>query len=270
MNVLTNHVKSVTAAIANIVRWEGYVVRNYALKSDLKIKWVRPEKIPSYKAEKSGDLGLNLNVKPSQLANHFDESIELKDADDIVKKLVTLEYLPLWETKEKKRVETLSLVKRHAYDNYSMEAKIAQMTTTIQHLQQRMELHPRDVKVKVFLKELIDKRKKFLGYLRRWDYRRFEWILEKLNLIYKAHPPQYLPVSRKDSLRKLTANHCENIVQGKLDAYKAELQAQQKEFFKEKWQKLVFVRNEELSCGVTPSVTEEDIEQAKVKYESFK
>lgn len=31
------------------------IIRNYAFKSDLKIKWVRPVKIDSYKAEKSGD-----------------------------------------------------------------------------------------------------------------------------------------------------------------------------------------------------------------------
>lgn len=33
-----------------------FIVRNYAFKSDLKIKWVRPEQIPCYKPEKSGDL----------------------------------------------------------------------------------------------------------------------------------------------------------------------------------------------------------------------
>lgn len=30
--------------------------RNYAFKSDLKIKWIRPEKIPCIRPEKSGDL----------------------------------------------------------------------------------------------------------------------------------------------------------------------------------------------------------------------
>lgn len=32
-------------------------VRDYAFKSDLKIKWVRPEKISCIKPEKSGDIG---------------------------------------------------------------------------------------------------------------------------------------------------------------------------------------------------------------------
>lgn len=51
-----------------------------------------------------------------------------------------------------------------------------------------MEIHPRNVSVKVFLKELIDKRKKYLKLLRKWDYKRFEWVLERLNLTYTAEP----------------------------------------------------------------------------------
>lgn len=31
------------------------MIRNYAFKSDLKIKWVRPEKVMCIKPEKSGD-----------------------------------------------------------------------------------------------------------------------------------------------------------------------------------------------------------------------
>lgn len=31
------------------------LVRNYAFKSDLKIKWIRPEKVSCIKPEKSGD-----------------------------------------------------------------------------------------------------------------------------------------------------------------------------------------------------------------------
>lgn len=36
--------------------------------------------------------------------------------------------------------------------------------------------------------ELIDRRKKLLKYLRQYDYKKFEWLLEKLNIVYKAHP----------------------------------------------------------------------------------
>lgn len=269
MNALAHNLKSLPNLIRNLTIFESKIARNYAFKSDLKIKWVRPEKIPCYKPEKSGDLGLELDVSPKDLAENYSKSIELRDADENVKKLFTLEYLPAWNTTVVRSNRALNLVRRHGLDRGSMEVKLAVMTNWIQLKQKRMEENPRDKRCKVRLKELIDKRKKFLGYLRKWDYRRFEWILERLNLIYKPHPHQYLPVWRKDSLRKLTDKHCDKIVQEKLDAYKKELVSQQKEFFKEKAEKLAFVREQELFCGVTPSVSEEEIEEAKKKYESI-
>ena len=51
-----------------------------------------------------------------------------------------------------------------------------------------MEQFPKDKRRKVKLKELIELRKKWLKFLRKWDYRRFEWLLEKLDLVYKPPP----------------------------------------------------------------------------------
>lgn len=49
----------------------GVIVRTYAFKSDLKIKWVRPEKIPSFKPEKSGDLSAMPKIDKSQYLLEF-------------------------------------------------------------------------------------------------------------------------------------------------------------------------------------------------------
>lgn len=62
------------------------------------------------------------------------------------------------------------------------------MTAEILQLQEIIQSNPQDKKKKVFLKELIEKRNKYLKILRKWDYKCFEWILEKLNLVYKATP----------------------------------------------------------------------------------
>lgn len=62
------------------------------------------------------------------------------------------------------------------------------MTAEIQYLQKYIENHPRNKKIKIFLKELIDKRNKHLKLMRKWDYKRFEWLLERLNLTYIAQP----------------------------------------------------------------------------------
>lgn len=55
------------------------------------------------------------------------------------------------------------------------------------------------------------------------------------------------------------------MVQKKLNAYKKELESQMKDFYREKAEKLEFIRNEEIDCGVEPTITQEDIETAKQK-----
>lgn len=62
------------------------------------------------------------------------------------------------------------------------------MTVEILQLQERQfsDEFKRDKKTKVFLKEMIEKRKKMLALIRTQDYACFEYLLENLNL--KFHP----------------------------------------------------------------------------------
>lgn len=53
-------------------------VRDYAFKSDLKIKWVRPEKISCIKPEKSGDLGKLPPLSANEILPDFRNSKELE------------------------------------------------------------------------------------------------------------------------------------------------------------------------------------------------
>jgi len=175
-------------------------------------------------------------------------------------------------------------VQRHPQDFGSMEAKcmymtfwkaphsyklllllmtVAKMTAFIRRYQEHMETSPRDKFIKVRLKELIEKRKKFLKYLRRWDYRRFEWILEKLDLVYKPPPTNFHWITRKESLQKLTDIYCEKIKEERLEAYHKELQAQQIPYLEEAIKKMSFVRQEQIDCDVPVTVTEQQIEEAR-------
>lgn len=54
------------------------ISRNYAFKSDLKIKWVRPEKILSIKPAKSGDKSPIPEIDKSQYMLEFKNSKELE------------------------------------------------------------------------------------------------------------------------------------------------------------------------------------------------
>lgn len=70
-------------------------------------------------------------------------------------------------------------------------------------------------------------------------------------------------------MRKLTKKLCDKIVQEKFNAYKAELEKQQRQFYKQKLSNFIFIRNEELELGVEPTVTEDDIENIKKKLNEF-
>lgn len=63
-------------SLANTTRT---LVRNYAFKSDLKIKWNRPEKISCIRPEKSGDLKSAEVVPPETTLLQFQQCDELKE-----------------------------------------------------------------------------------------------------------------------------------------------------------------------------------------------
>ena len=137
-------------------------------------------------------------------------------------------------------------------------------------MQQYMEEFPRNSKEKVNLKELIDKRKKFLRLLRIYDYKRFEWLIEKLDVIYRPYPEKFHWITRKESLKKLCRTHCDGIRQERLDAYKMQLQAKQIGFLEDKIKNLEFIRNEQIECKVPVTVLPEEINAVKKQLADLK
>uniref|UniRef100_A0A336LLG2 Small ribosomal subunit protein uS15m n=1 Tax=Culicoides sonorensis TaxID=179676 RepID=A0A336LLG2_CULSO len=261
-----NIVKSFTNIIP-IIR--PSISRGYAMRSDLKIKWIRPEKVSCIVPEKSGDCSPLPMVDPKKFMFDFQNNKALQDADEKVKDLFRIENNPRREKIRHVIQDTVGKVNRHELDFGSMEAKIAKMTAQIRSWQEVMEKFPRNKILKVKLKEKIDKRRKFLLYLRRWDYRRYEWILEELDLVLKLSPDEVFRVERKASLRKLTALHCDDIRQKRLDEYRKKLESQQLDFLEKKFKNLEFIRNEQIACKVKVTVTEDMVKEAKAKYESM-
>lgn len=237
--------------------------RAYAFKSDLKIKWVRPEKIPCHMPEKSGDLQPMPEVDQTQYALDFKKSKELEDADDLVKRLFTLRFQPRRKTTQVYIRGVVGDVRRHANDKGSIEARIARWTGAIRSLQALTDRFPMNTGLRVNIKELVDKRKKHLKYLRRWDYKKFEWLLESLGLVYKPPVSEFQRVTRKESLRKLTRTYCDDIVSDRLDAYRRQLEEQQPAFLQEKISTLEFLRQEQKDCGVEVTIWQEEIDAAK-------
>jgi len=248
----------------------GFVVRNYAFKSDLKIKWVRPEKIPCFKPEKSGDLAPMPSYNKTDYLLEFRNNKELETANEHVKKLFTLEFNAKKHTTRAYRQDSMEQVKRHELDSGSIEVKLARWTGFIRAWQEVMDRFPRDKRLKVKLKELIDKRKKHLKYLRRWDYKRFEWILDQLNLVYKPPPSEFHWITRRESLVKLTDKYVEDIKQERLKEYRLKLESEQPAFLEEKIRSLQFIRDEQQDCGAKVTVTQEEIDNIKKQLEEIK
>lgn len=136
-------------------------------------------------------------------------------------------------------------------------------------MQDLLEKKPWAKKRKVFLHELIDKRKKHLKYLRGWDYKRFEWLLEELQIMYKPAPEHSHGITRKESLRKLTDKYCDDIKRERLSEYRSLMEHEKSAFLEEKLRSLQFIREEELSVGKEPTITQENIEAVRKELEEL-
>jgi len=125
---------------------------------------------------------------------------------------------------------TLSKIRRHKYDRTSIETTIAVFTIKIRNYQYLMGLEPRTTRAassqKRFLNYIIDKRKKYLSQLRAQDYKRFEWVIQILSLLYKPRPIVLPRLKRKECFSTLTDMYCEDIINKKMEFYKAELEGQ--------------------------------------------
>lgn len=137
-------------------------------------------------------------------------------------------------------------------------------------MQAKYEKSPNDKKLFVIIKEKIDRRKKGLKELRKADYRRFEWLLEKLDLEYKPLPQTKFNIFRRDCLTRLASEHCDNFKQERLDEYKKVLQSQQVDFLADKLAKMQFIRSEQLELGADITVSEDDIAEVQKQHDELK
>lgn len=247
----------------------GLIVSVRGLKSDLHIKWVRPEKIACWDPKKSGDLSPLEPLDMTKPPLEYQDSEELKTANEYVRKVFSCDFMGRRYATQLVRQQLIDKVKSNNLDFTSCEVQIASMTSNIRNLQEHYKLAPRDKNSRVALKEIIDKRKKRLKHLRTWDYKKFEWLLENLDLKYHPHPP-YERVERKKSLRRLTSQWCDEVKSKKLAEYRNELDNEKEIFLKHKLETLEWAKKEEVECGVEPTVTDADIESARKQLDEWK
>ena len=144
------------------------------------------------------------------------------------------------------------------------------MTAKISGGQLAIEEKPSDKRLNTRVKELIEKRLKYLKFLRRYDYRRFEYVLEKLDIKYVPPPKSFHWIARKEAMRALTKRHCMNIKRTRLAEYRETLEDQQLEFLKNKIMNLEFIRKEQEECKIPVTISRELIEKVKIQYDNLK
>ncbi|XP_066966408.1 small ribosomal subunit protein uS15m isoform X1 [Macrobrachium rosenbergii] len=228
--------------------------RHYAMRLELTehgIVWRRPEYIPSWTPPKSGDLRPYAEPDPSRPPLKV---LPAKDAfenlDEETKRFLSLELATREETLKIGRLDALRKVQKHKYDTGSMEATITMLTCKIRNLQEVLLKNKKDKPARCRLIELIARRKKLMKHLRRMDYKRFEWLLETLNLEYKPFPTAYHWITRKDSLRKLVQLHKEDIRTKRLEEYREVLKSKEESFLKEKAETLEWIAKTEAELKI--------------------
>lgn len=230
--------------------------RHYAMRLELTeygIIWRRPEYVPSWKPEKSGDLApMELLEKSKPILKVQPAQELLKEADEATQRLLSIEFNSNKEQMKLIRQQKMSEIQRHQFDVGTHEVQIAMLTVRIRNMQRillKVKGRVRNTKAKIVLQETIDRRKVLLKHLRRMDYKRFEWLIENLNILYRPPPKYFKWVTRKLSLRKLVRMKVKEIENAKLDAYKAELEAQKPLFLKEKEDTIKWIEEQEQSLS---------------------
>lgn len=111
------------------------LARAYAIKTDLKTRWVRPEKICSTLPQKSGDLVGYEQPEQQRFLLKFDKSEELKTADDLVKSIFSLDQNRRGASVRVYKSELIEKVKRHNHDlgSYEVFSKSQFILCCLQH-----------------------------------------------------------------------------------------------------------------------------------------
>jgi len=239
------------------------------------VKWERPVMIETCNPQISGDIGglehfgidkIDLSQPPVRLQ----DSEALKTANEDVKRVLSLEFARRRDVIDKLSQEVLESIQKHPRDFDSLEVRIALATIKIRNLQHELiNLYPyKNQPIKHVLTHKVSYRRKMLRTLREQDYRKYEWLLEKLNLLYKPMPhdaPEGVlmekeNIARKASIERLTNLWCDELKRHRLKAYQRQLMKEQPGFLMKKAEKLRHIMNEEKELGLESTVTESEIE----------
>jgi len=195
-------------------------------------------------------------------------------APEEVKRVTSLDFARRRDMLDKLSQEVVKSVQRHPRDFTSIEVCIALKTVKIRNAQHELikQWPYKNQPMKHRLTHMVSSRRNMLRILRESDYKKYEWLLEKLELLYKPMPWDAEPgidvkenIERKKSIEKLTDMWCDELQRHRLTAYRKKLEAQQPEFLRRKADTLEKIMKTESKLGIKVTVTEEEVEECKRK-----
>lgn len=230
------------------VNVEGVSNKQYPLP----VPWLAPKPIsrvnPGPKG--SGDLRGLPEVDMTRLQPGLASSCKaLQNASDEVKRIFSLEMGRRKQVVETIKTDVRYKVAEHKLDRDSLVVQIAEVTVSIRNMQQYLaslvKRSKLDQPTKHRLFKLVNHRRFMLGHLREMDYKRYEWLLEELDLVYKPRPFQHEEVIRRKHTERLVDLWCDEQRRFNLEMYKDELEQEQAGFLRQKAEDLEWMMKQQ-------------------------
>ncbi|CAF3508204.1 unnamed protein product [Rotaria sp. Silwood1] len=128
----------------------------------------------------------------------FENSEELKTADDVVKRIFTLEYATRAEIQQYYSDYLVKAVQRHPLDQSSYEVLIAKLTARIRMHMKYGDIDPRRISRRHVVSKLQMIRNFLLNKLMHADYDVYEWIKKVLRIEHTPENPFITQVDHDD------------------------------------------------------------------------
>uniref|UniRef100_A0A3B1JNG2 Small ribosomal subunit protein uS15m n=1 Tax=Astyanax mexicanus TaxID=7994 RepID=A0A3B1JNG2_ASTMX len=130
------------------------------------------------------------DLSPSMLKHEYASVPVANTVDDVVKKLLSLEFASHSEKLRLKKEQLIEKVQKDVNDRSSTEVKVAMLTAQIRNFQEHLHKHPKDKANKRWMLMSIDRRNKILKVLRKTHYESFEKVCQELGITY-TFPQEY-------------------------------------------------------------------------------
>ncbi|XP_071253947.1 small ribosomal subunit protein uS15m-like isoform X2 [Salvelinus alpinus] len=137
------------------------------------------------------------DLPPTMLKMEYAAVPLAQTADDLVKRLLTLELASHSEKLRLKTEQLIAKVRRDEADRSSTEVKVAILTSKIRNYQEHLHKHTKDKANKRWMLMAIDRRKKLLKHLRVTRYDAFEHVCQQLGITYTFPPEYYRHATRR-------------------------------------------------------------------------